>query len=159
MKSYNEIRITSNTVQTIRDTTGLLHDNAVEIVEMMYEHLFTNYPQFKIMFDMTRQKDGDKKQILALTRVLINFAKDFPNLDNVMRGLKRANGIHVSLSVEPTDYEFIAESLLFAIQTQFELKSSDPILKAWGAAYWLLANAMIEVESNLRAEQGVELAK
>ena len=149
MADYMPVNVTDYTIQVVQKTAPILKANVEEIVEIMYEYLFSNFPQYRQKFDMSRQADGDKKQITAVANVLIKFAQDFPNTDKLMQGLKRANKAHVDRLIKAEDYEYIGESLLYAIQTQLELQSNDVILKQWRTAYWFLANKMIEVEREI----------
>jgi nitric oxide dioxygenase len=56
---------------------------------------------------------------------------------------------HVGLQILPEHYPSVAEALLAAIKDVLGDTATDEILTAWGEAYWLLADILIDREAQL----------
>ncbi len=63
---------------------------------------------------------------------------------------------HVSLQIRPEHYPIVGENLLKSLQELLNLKPDDPVIKAWGEGYQVLADVLIKMEDNIYNEQKIK---
>ena len=57
---------------------------------------------------------------------------------------------HVEVGVKPQHYPYVAEALLPAIRDVLSAEvATDAVLTAWGEAYWMLADILIDAEAQV----------
>jgi len=147
---YKTVEVTKSTRNVVEQTIPLIKEHGVSIVTEMYKHLFETNPDYKSFFNMNHQEDGDGSQIKDLANALLGYAIHFRNIDPLTNKVAKIVEKHTSLNILPAHYESVASSILHAIKKQFRLEDDDLILKEWGVAYWVLANHLIELESQKR---------
>lgn len=80
-----------------------------------------------------------------------------PALPHPRELLARIGHKHASLGVTPAEYHVVHENLFAAI---VEVLGADtvtaPVTAAWDRVYWLMANTLIDLESELYRAAGVE---
>jgi nitric oxide dioxygenase len=59
---------------------------------------------------------------------------------------------HIGYHILPEHYPYVARALLAAISDVLGSAASEAVLKAWGEAYWFLADLLKEREYQIRAE-------
>lgn len=147
-------QLDSETKQTIQATVKFLAEHGVEITRRFYTRLFYTHPELKNLFNLSKQENGEQQQ--ALARSVYAFAKYVDELDVLQGQLARIAHKHVSLNIQPNQYPIVGENLLWAIHQvvseKLDSDTADMISVAWGKAYQILANMLIEAEGNMYRE-------
>lgn len=138
--------LTNKTIELVSASVPALEQHGKAIVIDMYDRYFKAYPDDKKMFNMSHQIDGDGSQVEQLANTILAYAKNINNIQVLLPKVEQIVQKHCSVNVKPQHYERVGTFLLEAIQEQLSLSDSDPIIAAWGEAYWFIANFLIELE-------------
>ncbi|KAL2008710.1 hypothetical protein VTN00DRAFT_6904 [Thermoascus crustaceus] len=88
-------------------------------------------------------------QARALAGALYAYAANIDNLDALTPSTKLITHRHSSFYIQPDDYKTVGEYLLAAVKQVLGNVCTPAILNAWTAAYWQLANILINKEADL----------
>lgn len=132
-------------------TAPALQQHGVAITTRMYERLFVD-PEIKTMFDMAAQESGEQPRRLA--NAIIAYAQNIEKLQNLAAPVQRMATRHFECGVKAEHYPYVANALLPAIKDILGDAATDPVITAWGEAYWVLADILIAAEDTLYAEAG-----
>jgi len=133
--------------EIVKSTAPLLKDKGEEITKVMYEHLFTKYPEAKELF-----KNATPDQYIKLANMVYAYAANIDKLDTLQKGIEKVAKIHVETEVLPEHYPWVGESLLIAIETVLGDVATKEVMDAWAEAYGFLAEVFIKREAELYAE-------
>jgi len=136
--------LSAKTIEIVKSTAPAVKANSDKITSRMYERMFGNFPYAKPLF-----KNAPKNQPQVLARSIVGYAENIDKLAALEPVLDRIAVHHVETSILPEHYPWVAESLLGAIKDILGDAITDEVEKAWGEAYWFLANALIERERKL----------
>lgn len=139
----NEIRA------TVKSTIPLLQEHGLEITTVFYKLLFEANPELRHIFNSANQQDASQSR--ALSDAVLAYAANIDNLEALLPAVKRIANKHASIGVQDHHYPLVGASLLKAIQQVLSLPDDHAALKAWGAAYGVLADVFIGSESDLYA--------
>lgn len=143
-------------VDIVEATAPAVAANIDSIVPAMYRHLLAD-PKIRVLFNMTHQ-DGGSPQHKALANALVAYATHIRNPQMLGAGIERIAQKHAGLQILPEHYPYVAEALLTAVKEVLGDAATEEVLEAWGAAYWYLANILIdreeEIYSGAEAEDG-----
>ncbi|GGY68771.1 MULTISPECIES: globin domain-containing protein [Streptomyces] len=141
---------------TVRATLPAVGAAIGTITERFYERLFADRPALlRDLFNRGNQAAGLQKQALAgsiaaFATHLVDHPEERPD---VM--LNRIAHKHASLGVTADQYEIVHRHLFAAIAEVLGEAVTAVVAAAWDEVYWLMANALIDIEARLYAEQGV----
>lgn len=138
--------LSPETMATVKATAPALQEHGVEITRRMYERLFVN-PEIKTLFDLAAHESGEQPKRLAAA--ILAFAQNVDKLDAISGAVDRIALRHVQTHIKPEHYPAVANALLPAIRDVLGDAASDEVLKAWGEAYWFLAEILIGREKAL----------
>lgn len=141
--------LSPDTIAIIKSTAPALQEHGLAITTRMYERLFRD-PEIKQLFDEAAQRSGAQPKRLAAA--ILAFAKNADQLEVIQDAVDRICARHVATHVKPEHYPAVADALLPAIKDVLGDAATDPILAAWGEAYWFLADTMISREKGLYAD-------
>jgi nitric oxide dioxygenase len=141
--------LSAETIATIKATAPALQQHGLAITKRMYERLFTD-PAIKALFDQAAQASGEQPRRLA--EAILAFARNVDKLDVLAPAIERIAARHVATHIKPEHYPAVANALLPAIKDVLGEVASDPILRAWGEAYWFLAEVLIKREAEIYAK-------
>lgn len=133
--------------QIVKSTAPLLKNKGEEITTVMYEHLFANYPDAKILF-----KDATPDQYKKLANMVYAYATNIDKLENLQKGIDKVAQIHVDTKILPKHYPWVGESLLLAIKEVLGDAATPEVMDAWAEAYGFLSTVFIEREQSLYAQ-------
>lgn len=128
--------------EILRSSFAVVERRAEFAVKYFYSHLFRCSPQVRGLFpldhpgDMERQRD---RLFAALTYVLERL--EDPALPGYLRDLGRD---HRKYLVEPEHYAAVGASLVAAFAVVAGSAWNAEAEKAWGEAYWAIANVMLQ---------------
>ena len=128
----------------VKSTAPLLKNKGEEITTVMYENLFTKYPEAKVLF-----KDAKPDQYIKLANMVYAYAANIDKLENLQKGIDNVAQIHVNVQILPKHYPWVGESLLFAIKEVLGDAATDEVMDAWEQAYGFLSTVFIEKEQSL----------
>lgn len=142
--------LSQTTIDTIKATVPVMAQHGRGIVAEMYNRLLTD-PEIRTLFNQSHQI-GDSPQHAALTNAILAYAQNIENLPVMAAAVERIANKHVGLQIEPRHYDHVASALLGAIEGVLKEAATGEVIRAWGEAYWFLANILIDREEQLYQE-------
>jgi nitric oxide dioxygenase len=139
--------MTPEQIEVIRQTVPVIQQHGYDITTVFYRNMLTAHPELNSVFNFTSQKTGH--QARALAGALGAYAANIDNLVALGPALELICNKHASLNITPEQYEIVGEFLIGAMQEVLATAFTPAIQDAWAAAYWQLANIMIEKEASL----------
>lgn len=141
--------LSPDTIDIIKATVPALEQHGPTITETMYRRLFRDL-QIAALFNQANQKSGAQR--LALAGAVLAYARNIDNLGALGSAVERMAQKHIGYAILPEHYPHVATALLGAIEEVLGEAATPEILRAWGEAYWMLADILIEREAQIRAE-------
>ncbi|MEU6271464.1 globin domain-containing protein [Streptomyces populi] len=138
---------------TVRATLPVVGAAIGEITERFYAGLFTAHPELlRDLFNRGNQAAGTQRQALAgsiagFATYLVEHPDERPDAM-----LSRIAHKHASLGVTPEQYKVVHEHLFAAIVAVLGGAVTAEVAAAWDEVYWLMANALIDLERRLYDE-------
>lgn len=142
-KLYQEA-LTDEKKKIVKDTAPILKEKGEAVTTRMYEIMFSNYPDAKALF-----KNAPNNQNQVLARSIIAYAENIDNLGALEGAIEKIAKHHIETNVKPEHYPWVIESLLQAMKDVLGDAITDSVKEAWFAAYWILANILIQREIEL----------
>jgi nitric oxide dioxygenase len=136
----------------IEATLPLVGERMPAIAKKFYGRLFSAHPELLDgLFSRSNQKNGSQQQ--ALSGSIAGFATHLVNdPDSVPEVLlSRIAHKHVSLGIQPEQYDIVYKHLFDAIAEELSEVITAEIAAAWTEVYWLMAHALIKLENGLYA--------
>lgn len=140
--------LSQHTIEIVKATAAPIAINAEAITTRMYEILFANYPETKILFQ-NASSDQHKK----LAGAVAAYAANIDNLAVLSKAVENMAQKHVNTMVKPEHYPMVGVSLLEAVKDVLGDAATDTVIKAWKEAYFFLADILIAREKELYAEK------
>lgn len=137
--------LSESTKAIVKATAPALQQHGVAITTRMYERLFTD-ASIKDMFDQAAQASGEQPRRLAAA--ILGYAQNIDKLEALGGAVERMVARHCDTGVKAEHYPHVAGALLPAIRDVLGEAATDEVLKAWGEAYWFLADILIDAEAN-----------
>ncbi|KKK13317.1 hypothetical protein P175DRAFT_0510231 [Aspergillus ochraceoroseus IBT 24754] len=134
-------------VQLIKATVPVLKEHGVTITKVFYSNMLDANPELKTIFNHSNKVNGN--QPMALAGALLAYATYIDDLGVLSPAVERICHKHASLYIQPEHYQIVGKYLLEAMGQVLGDALTPPLLEAWGAAYWQLANVMIGKEADL----------
>ncbi len=138
--------LTEETIAIVKATVPALAEHGPTITKVMYARLFED-EHIRALFNQANQGE-DGAQVHALAAAILGYASNIENLGALAPVVERIAQKHIGYNILPEHYPFVATALLGAIKEVLGDAASDPVLNAWGEAYWFLADI-------LKAREGV----
>ncbi|WP_055553877.1 globin domain-containing protein [Streptomyces sp. NBRC 110028] len=148
--------LSQKSADTVRATLPAVGAAIGSITDLFYRKLFEAHPELlRHMFNRGNQAAGIQRQ--ALAGAVAAFATSLVEHPGVRPDamLTRIAHKHASLGVSPAQYPLVHRHLSAAITEVLGDAVTEDVVAAWDEVYWLMANALIEIERRLYAEQGV----
>lgn len=142
--------LSAETIAIVKSTAPALQAHGLAITTRMYERLFVD-PEMKALFDEGHQQSGEQPKRLA--GAILAFARNVDNLGALTTAVGQIADRHVATHIKPEHYPAVANALLPAIRDVLGDAASDPVLAAWGEAYWFLADVLIDAEKTRYAHK------
>ena len=142
--------LSPSTIEIVKATVPALEAHGFQIVRAMYGRMFQN-PAIRDLFNQSHHGDA-ASQPKALTGAILAYAKNIDNLGALSAAVERIAQKHVGLQILPEHYPYVAEALLDAIREVLGDAATEPVLAAWGEAYWFLADILIGREAAIYHE-------
>ncbi len=143
--------LSSATLSVVRATAPALAEHAQSITKRFYQLMLSEHPELWAYFNPAHQQSG--RQSMALANAIVAYATHIENLGVLLPAVELIAQKHCSLGVQPEHYPIVGQYLLRAIRDVLGEAATDDVLTAWGEAYQLLANILIEREAAIYSEQ------
>ncbi|MGD1853399.1 MAG: globin family protein [Leptolyngbyaceae cyanobacterium] len=127
-------------VELLEQSFALVAPQADALIATFYNHLFTDYPEAKPLFehtDMTKQKAMLKG---GLVMVVENLRKP----EVLSKALKGLGARHVKYGALPAHYPLVGNSLLKSLEQYAGTAWTTDVKKAWTNAYGVITELMLE---------------
>ncbi|MGW0119950.1 globin domain-containing protein [Streptomyces sp. NPDC003327] len=148
--------LSEQAVPVVRATLPAVGGALDEITERFYARLFAARPELlRDLFNRGNQANGEQRKALAGSIAAFAVALlDHPEArPDAM--LARIAHKHASLGVTSEQYRTVHEHLFAAIVEVLGDAVTPEVARAWDEVYWLMAHALIAVETRLYQEAGV----
>ena len=139
--------LTPETITLVKATVPALQAHGLAITQAMYGHLFQD-AEIRELFNQSHQ-GASGSQPKALADAILAYAQNIDNLGVLAGAVERIVQKHTGLNILPEHYPYVAKALLAAIKDVLGDAATDEILKAWGEAYWFLAEILIGREAEI----------
>lgn len=144
--------------EIVRATLPAIAAAVDEITTVFYRTLFGNHPALlRDLFNRGNQAQGSQSRALAASIATFATYLVDPALPHPSAMLARIGHKHASLGITADQYQVVHDNLFAAI---VEVLGADvvtaPVADAWDRVYWLMADALIDLEKQLYIEAGVQ---
>lgn len=139
--------ITPSQLAIIKATVPVLQAHGETITTVMYRNMIKAHPDLKDVFSHTSQTTGAQPR--ALARAVLAYAMYIDDLPKLSHAIERIAQKHVSLFIQPEQYDIVATYLIGAIGEVLGDAATPDIVDAWTAAYGVLASVFIGREAQL----------
>ncbi|KAF2178397.1 globin-like protein [Zopfia rhizophila CBS 207.26] len=139
--------LTPSQVETIKATVPVLAQHGETVTKKFYHDMLEAHPELRNIFNNTHQATGHQSR--ALAGALYAYAANITELGNLSPALELICHKHASLYIRADQYEIVGTHLLQTLKSVLGDAATPAIMDAWGAAYWQLADIMIEKEEKL----------
>lgn len=139
----------------VRATLPIVGAALGDITELFYRKLFDAHPELlRDLFNRGNQANGEQRKALAgsiaaFAGMLLEQPGTRPDAM-----LARIAHKHASLGVTSGQYKIVHRHLFAAMAEVLGDAVTDEVAAAWDEVYWLMANALIAVETRLYQEAG-----
>ena len=118
--------------ELIKATVPILRTNGNDLITYFYQRMLSNNPELKNIFNMANQGSG--KQQNALSGAVLAYAENIENPTVLINTLKSIGNKHVSLNIQPAQYDSVGNHLIGSIKevlgdlATLELIKPGPVL-------------------------------
>lgn len=144
--------LSTQSLPLIETTLPLVGERMPAIAKNFYGRMLTAHPElFDGLFSRSNQKNGSQQQALAgsIAAFATHLVKNPDTTPEAM--LARIAHKHVSLDIRPEQYDIVYQYLFEAIADELSDVITAEIAGAWTEVYWLMAHAMVKMETGLYA--------
>ncbi|KAL4787107.1 globin-like protein [Aspergillus varians] len=134
-------------IPLIKATVPVLQEHGVAITKLFYDNMLNAHPELHTVFNATNKTTGHQPR--ALAGALFAYATYIDDLGVLAPAVELICHKHASLCIQPEGYQIVGKFLLEAMGQVLGDALTPPLLEAWAAAYWQLANLMISKEADL----------
>jgi nitric oxide dioxygenase len=137
----------ANQKELIKATVPILKTNGNDLITYFYQRMLSNNPELKNIFNMANQASG--KQQNALSGAVLAYAENIENPAVLINTLKSIGNKHVSLNIQPEQYNIVGNHLIGSIKEVLGDLATTELIDAWTCAYNELAQIMIGIEAEM----------
>lgn len=139
--------LTPEQAKIIKATVPILAEHGNTITTRFYGNMLRENPDLNNVFSNTHQATGHQPRALAMS--LYAYASNIDDLGVLSPAVELICQKHASLYIQPEHYNIVGTYLLAAMKEILGDALTPDIHDAWAAAYWQLANIMIDKEAQL----------
>lgn len=143
--------LSEETVRVVKATAPAVAVHAETITRTFYQRMFAGNPEVKQYFNQAHQREGGQQR--ALAGAICAYAANIEQLEALAPALELIAQKHCSLGIQPEHYPIVGKHLLAAVKEVLGDPVTEEVVSAWGEAYGLLADLLIEREAEIYAEQ------
>lgn len=142
--------LSAQQIELVQGTIPALRENGTALTTYFYQRMLKNSPELKEVFNMGHQRSGG--QAKALADAVLAYAENIQKLEVLGDAVKHIVSKHVSLNIQPAQYDIVGENLLHSISEVLSISMESDLISAWATAYQQLANLLIAAEKEVYAE-------
>jgi hemoglobin-like flavoprotein len=131
--------VTADQVKAIQESFAKVAPISEQAAALFYERLFEIAPAVKPLFHSDMKEQGRK--LMATLAVVVN---GLGNLEAILPAASALAKRHVDYGVKPSHYEPVGAALLWTLERGLGEQWTPELAAAWGAAYALLSQFMID---------------
>ena len=143
-------------IELVKSTVPVLRENGVALTSYFYQRMLKNHPELNNVFNLDHQSTG--RQPRALAAAVLAYAENIENPSVLAKAVEHITTKHVSLDIQPEQYNIVGENLLHSISEVLDVPMDSDLIAAWKEAYFQLADILIGVEKqkyeNLATQHG-----
>jgi len=136
--------LSQHSFETVLATSSIVISNAETIATRMYEILFTDFPQTKILFE-----EADDQQHKKLAGAISAYAANIDNLEELSWAVDKMANTHVLKNIRPEHYPMVGASILKAMKDVLGDAATEEFIEAWKEAYFFLGDILVNKEKEL----------
>lgn len=129
--------------QVVRETFALVEPIAEAAAAMFYDRLFELDPNLRALFSGDMVEQG--KKLMTMIKVAVG---GLDRLDKLVPAVQELGRRHVGYGVKDTDYDTVAEALLWTLEQGLGEAYTPEAEAAWVSVYSVLAGVMREAASD-----------
>ncbi|MDO5499377.1 MAG: globin domain-containing protein [Propionibacteriaceae bacterium] len=138
----------------VKATAGVVAENAENITQRFYPHMFEAHPELMRVFNKANQAIGEQPKALAASVVAYAVHLIDPGAPDFSPIMQRIAHKHVSLGIKATEYTIVGRHLMWAVGDVLGEAVTPEVAAAWDEVYWLFAAQLIAEEAKLYALGG-----
>ncbi|GAD94927.1 flavohemoprotein [Paecilomyces variotii No. 5] len=142
--------MTPEQINIIKATVPVIGEHGYTVTTVFYKNLLSAHPELNSVFNTTSQETGHQSK--ALSAALYAYAANIDNLGALSAAVELICNKHASLHIQPDHYKIVGKYLIEAMQEVLGAAFTPDIQDSWAAAYWQLAEIMINREAALYKE-------
>ncbi|KAL1739579.1 globin-like protein [Schizophyllum fasciatum] len=139
--------LTPEQAKIIKATVPILAEHGMTITTRFYGNMLRENKELNNVFNTANQVNGHQPKSLAMA--LYAYASNIDDLGVLSPAVELICHKHASLYIRPEQYNIVGTYLLAAMKEILGDALTPEIRDAWAAAYWQLANIMIDREAAL----------
>jgi nitric oxide dioxygenase len=143
--------LSADTIAVIKATVPVLVEHGETLTKHFYRRMFTHNPEVQAFFNPAHQHAGTQQR--ALAAAICAYAQNIENPGVLAGAVELIAQKHCSLYVKAEHYPIVGANLLASIREVLGEACTDQIIDAWGAAYGVLADILIQREAQIYREQ------
>jgi nitric oxide dioxygenase len=147
--------LSEKSIEIVRATLPAVKGGIGEITALFYDKLFASHPSLlSDLFNRGNQANGTQRE--ALAGAIIQFGAALIEQPDVHPEamLSRIAHKHASLGVTGDQYQVVHTHLFAAIAEVLGEAVTKDVASAWDEVYWLLVEALTDIENRLYVEAG-----
>ncbi|GAA5095930.1 NO-inducible flavohemoprotein [Wohlfahrtiimonas larvae] len=141
--------LSTQQIELVQSTIPVLRENGAALTGYFYQRMLKNSPELKEVFNMGHQRSGG--QATALADAVLAYAENIQQLEVLGDAVQHIVSKHVSLNIQPEQYDIVGENLLHSISEVLSIPMDSELISAWGSAYQQLADILIAAEKSAYA--------
>ncbi len=134
----------------VKATIPVLKEHGVALTTYFYQRMFRGNPELTQLFNRSHSESG--KQATALAMSVLAYAENIDDPSVLAPVIALIANKHASLGIRAEHYPIVGKHLLGSIREVLGEAASDELIDAWGIAYGVLADVLIEAEGKLYTE-------
>jgi nitric oxide dioxygenase len=146
--------LSDTALPVIKATLPLVADRIGDITPLFYQKLLAAHPELlNGVFSRANQANGEQRKALAgaIAAFATHLVENLGTLPEAV--LSRISHKHASLGITPDQYEVVYTHLFEAIAEDLGEAVTAEVADAWSEVYWLMADALIKIETGLYEQQ------
>lgn len=142
--------LTQEQTDIIKATVPVIKEHGNAVTSVFYKNMLAAHPELNAIFNSSNQVNGHQPR--ALAGAVFAYAANIDNLGALGPAVELICNKHASLYIQPEHYNIVGKFLLEAMGEVLGDAFTPAIKDAWAAAYFQLADIMINREAALYNE-------
>jgi nitric oxide dioxygenase len=151
-EKYRHQKLNAAQRELIKASLPALQAHGFDITKTFYGNMLESHSELKDIFNNANQKHYEQPR--ALAEALLAYATHIDDLSPLGPAVELMAAKHASLYVQPEQYAIVGEHLIAALGKVLGDAVTPELAEAWTAAYWQLAEILINRENQLYKASG-----